>query len=45
MPTESVPPMVRKNIELAVATPRRFQGTLAWMAMRSGVFANPSPSP
>ena len=37
--------MVRKNIVLAVAMPRRFQGTLVWTAMMSGVFASPSPGP
>ena len=40
-----VPPIERLNMMLAVATPRRFQGTLDCTAMVRGVLANPRPSP
>ena len=45
MPTDSAPPMVRKNIVLAVATPRCFQLTALCTAMMSAVFAVPMPRP
>ena len=44
-PTARVPPMVRKNIVLAVAIPRCSQATLVWTAMSSAVLASPMPMP
>ena len=44
-PTARVPPMVRKNIVLAVAMPRCSHATLVCTAMRSAVFAKPMPTP
>jgi len=37
--------MVRKNIVLAVATPRRFQGTLVWTADDERRVGEAEPTP
>jgi hypothetical protein len=44
-PTASVPPMVRENMWLAVATPRWRHSTLVCTASISAVLAKPSPAP
>ena len=39
------PPMVRANWFMAVAAPRRSQGTLFWITISSGAEMSPMPAP